>query len=140
MPMELVWPAKQFLASYAAALERGWSPNNVRPEAAQEELVRIAEDPAGFIGEQVDREAKAPPVVMPDGSKQARIPGYRKWMWDGEFCGVIGLRWVPGTSSLPEHVLGHVGFAVVPWKRRLGYATQALALILPEARDSPTSS
>ena len=35
---------------------------------------------------------------------------------------------------MPPHVLGHIGFAVVPWKRRLGHATRALALLLPEAR------
>src|ERR1043165_5334521 len=55
-------------------------------------------------------------------------------MWDGEFCGVIGLRWQPGTSALPPHVLGHIGYAVVPWKRQRGYATQALRLLLPEAK------
>jgi predicted acetyltransferase len=55
-------------------------------------------------------------------------------MWDGEFCGSIGLRWQPGTSALPPHVLGHVGYAVVPWKRGLGYATLALKLLLPDAR------
>ena len=55
-------------------------------------------------------------------------------MWDGEFCGSIGFRWQPGTSTLPPYVLGHIGYAVVPWKRGRGYATQALALLLPEAR------
>jgi predicted acetyltransferase len=64
----------------------------------------------------------------------ARLPGFRRWMWDGEFCGLIGLRWQPGTVELPPHVLGHIGYAVVPWKQRLGYATRALRLLLPEAR------
>lgn len=54
-------------------------------------------------------------------------------MWDGEFCGSIGFRWQPGTPDLPPHCLGHIGYSVVPWKRGLGYATQALADILPEA-------
>ena len=55
-------------------------------------------------------------------------------MWDGEFCGQIGLRWQPGTSTLPPYVLGHCGYAVVPWKQRRGYATDALRLMLVEAR------
>jgi predicted acetyltransferase len=64
-----------------------------------------------------------------------RLPGFRRWLWDGEFCGTIGFRWQPGTSALPPHVLGHIGFAVVPWKRGKGYATRALALLLREAGD-----
>jgi predicted acetyltransferase len=63
-----------------------------------------------------------------------RLPGYLRWIWDGEFCGSIGFRWQRGTSALPAHVLGHIGYAVVPWKRRRGYATRALALMLVEAR------
>ena len=132
--MELVWPARGHLASYIAALRQGWSPNNVDPKAGAEELARIEQDAERFLAEQVDREAKAPPVVLPDGTTVKRLPGYRKWIWDGEFCGVIGLRWQPGTQALPPHVLGHIGFAVVPWKRRRGYATRALAAILPDAK------
>ncbi|HWQ07610.1 MAG TPA: GNAT family N-acetyltransferase, partial [Holophaga sp.] len=45
----------------------------------------------------------------------------------------IGFRWRPGTTELPPHCLGHIGYAVVPWKQGRGYATEALKQILPEA-------
>lgn len=80
-----------------------------------------------------DREAKGPMVKLPDGSEVRRIPGFRRWMWDEEFCGSISLRWQPGTTELPPHCLGHIGYAVVPWRQRQGMATQALGQLLPEA-------
>jgi predicted acetyltransferase len=54
------------------------------------------------------------------------VPGYRRWLWDGEFCGSIG--------SLPPYCLGHIGYAVVPWKQGRGYATRALHEVLREAK------
>ena len=135
MIMELVWPAPAYLQSYAAALERGWSADNVRgAAAAAEELERIRTDPAAFVAGMVDREAKGGPLKLLDGTLAPRLPGFRMWMWDGEFCGSIGLRWQPGTEALPPTCMGHIGYAVVPWKRGRGYATQALAAMLPLAR------
>ncbi len=133
-PIELVSPAAQYLPDYVHALQQGWSPNNLRPEAAGEELARIEKDPDRFLSEQNDREAKGPPVVLSDGSQVPRLPGYFRWMWDGEFCGSISFRWQPGTTNLPPYCLGHIGYSVVPWKRRRGYATRALQLLLPETR------
>ena len=133
--MQLVWPSAEHLAAYVAALQGGWSADNVRGGvAAAEELDRISRDPAAFLAALVDREAKGGPVKLPDGSLVQRIPGFRRWMWDGDFCGVIGLRWQPGTEALPPHCLGHIGYAVVPHKRNQGHATRALAETLPLAR------
>jgi predicted acetyltransferase len=132
---QLVWPGREFLAEYVRALERGWSPDNVRGQAAaREELDAIADSPEAFLASLVDREAAAGPITLLDGSLVPRLPGYRRWMWDGEFCGSIGFRWAPGTEALPPHCLGHIGYAVVPWKQRRGYATRALARVLQDAR------
>lgn len=134
--MDLVRPTRDHLASYVAALRAGWSADNVRGAvAAREELARIDADGDAFIASQHDPLAQAGPVTLPDGSTVARLPSFRKWMWDGEFCGSITLRWTSGTEELPPHCLGHIGYAVVPWKRGRGYATHALRALLPLARE-----
>ncbi len=133
--MQLVRPGPKYLASYVAAVERGWSPDNERGvEAAREELSRIRADAAAFLASMEDREGKGPPITLPDGSTAMRLPGFRRWLWDGEFCGSIGLRWQRGTTALPSYCLGHIGYAVAPWKQGLGYAKSAPGLMLPEAK------
>ena len=118
--MNLVWPGASHLPSYVVAPQQGWSPDTLRPQTAVDHLAQIAEDPDRFLRQQVDREAVGPPIVLPDNSTVPRLPGYLLWMWDGEFCGSIGFRWQPGTAALPPYCLGHVGYSVVPWKRRRG--------------------
>jgi predicted acetyltransferase len=130
----VIKPCLEYLAAYVDALRRDWSPDNVRGLATtRDELAEIDSDPEGFIARQDDPEAKAGPVILFDGTRAPRLPGYRYWIWDGEFCGTIGLRWQAGTPDLPSTCLGHIGYAVVPWKRNNGYAKRALKWILVDA-------
>ncbi len=128
--MQLVVPAMDHLPSFAAALETGWSPNNVTNVSA-ELLASIRENPAAFIA---GFSAQGGTITLPDGKIVPKLPFIARWMWDGEFCGSISLRWQEGTDALPPHVLGHIGYAVVPWKRGRGYASNALQQMLIEAR------
>ena len=134
MSLTLLWPSREYLPGYVAALERGWSPDNLRSEVAREHLERISADADAFLASLVDKDATGDPIRLPDGVVVPRLPGYHRWMWDGEFCGSINFRWQPGTEALPPHCLGHIGYAVVPWKQRRGYATIALREMIKEAR------
>ncbi len=131
--LRLVRPAAEFLPQYVAALDAGWSASNINSATfAAEEMAKIKADPASFLAQLDDPAGLAGPITLGDGRVVPRLPGFRRWMWDGEFCGSIGFRHQPGTSELPDYVLGHIGYAVVPWKRRQGVATRALGLLLEE--------
>jgi predicted acetyltransferase len=128
----LVVPGLDRLDFYVAALRAGWSPNTTRDVTA-EELEALRADAAGHL--RVLRGEAEGAIRLPDGREVPRLPGLVRWIWDDAFCGAINLRYQPGTERLPPHVAGHVGYAVVPWKRRQGHATRALGLLLPIARE-----
>ncbi len=141
MGTRILHPTHALLPGFCAAAEQGWSPDNIRGlVAAQEALEKIKTDADSYLAVTHDPQALGPPVTLPDGTQRARIPGLVRWIWDDDnspagFAGSIGLRWMPGGAPLPPHVLGHIGYAVVPWKRQQGHATQALALMLAVARE-----
>lgn len=135
LAMELVRPAAEHLDSYRDTLRRGWFTERAREDAekAAELLAKIDADPQAFLEGHDDPVGGGEPITLDDGTQVPRLPSVRRWMWDGAYCGGIGVRYQPGTAELPSYVLGHIGYAVVPWKRGLGYATAALGQMLPVA-------
>jgi predicted acetyltransferase len=130
-PLRLVAPSLEGLPGYAAALAAGWSPDTTQDVSA-EHLAAIGRDPAGFVEELTRQDGM---FTQASGRHVPRLPSRTFWLDDGEFCGMINLRFVAGSDLLPDYVSGHIGYAVVPWKRRRGFATRALALMLPVARE-----
>ena len=130
--ISLVAPSRVRLASYVVALEAGWSPDNTQ-NLYEEQLVSIRRDADAFIKDLISFDGL---IRHADGTVTKRLPNQLRWIWDGEFCGLTSLRWQAGTPDLPPYVPGHVGYSVVPWKRRRGYASRAVALVLDDARDA----
>ena len=129
-PIVLTPPRQDLLASYAAALLRGWSPD-MGPEACRHQLLHLRLNPRRFLADLVRQDGYE---ILPNGRRVARLPSRLFWISDGEFCGTIRVRYRPGSEELPSYISGHIGYIVAPWKQRRGYATRALALILPDCR------
>lgn len=128
--LRLVAPSLDRLPQYEAALLAGWSPDTERDVSA-EQLAALRENPHSFLFDLTRQDGT---IRIAGGREVRRLPSRVFWLDDGEFCGIVNLRFVPGTDALPDYVSGHIGYAVVPWKQRRGYATRALALVLPVAR------
>jgi predicted acetyltransferase len=141
---QLLWPSARHVPQFQAALERGWSRNNVTAERTRlQDLEKIHADPQAFIASLINLEGGGDDVQLPDGSYVPRLPGYSRWVFsapgdlakDGklEFVGTINIRYVQGTSTLPYYCLGHIGYAIVPWHQGRGPASFALAQLMKEA-------
>ncbi len=127
--VSLTEPCLEWLPAYADALRTGWSPNTTR-DVSGEELAAIAADPEAALLAIAKRDGGR---YLPDGTRQAWLPGRVFWILGDSFCGTINLRYQLGTEALPPGVSGHLGYAVVPWQRCRGIATEALRQMLPIA-------
>ncbi|WP_306225491.1 GNAT family N-acetyltransferase [Bosea beijingensis] len=134
-------PDKSLLDAYQAALRSGWSPNTTRNVAPQQ-LAAIAADPDAFLAETRGGPGR---IKLPDGREVDRIPGPTRWIFaedrlERPFIGSINLRWQEKDGrpilALPDHVLGHVGYTILPAFAGHGYATAALAAMLAVAREA----
>jgi predicted acetyltransferase len=123
--LRLVVMTDDLVPSYQAALERGWSPVTTA-DKSREMLAQLLEN----------REVHLLPFrdEVNIGEDRPHLSRVVRWLWDGEFCGYIQVRYRPGTDEVSDRVLGHLGYSVVPWRHNRGYATQALTMMLPEAR------
>src|SRR4051794_11596582 len=109
--MSLVVPDLAHMPGYIAALERGWSPNNTRDVSA-EQIELYQDSPERLVYELTRQDG----MIVIGKRHVPRLPNRVFWIWDGDFCGTINLRYVTGTEALPSYVSGHIGYAVVPWK------------------------
>jgi predicted acetyltransferase len=125
----LIHPTLDWLPAYEEALARGWSPRSDR-DVSRKQLWQLRRNPERFLYDLY----YSPTVRRPGGREVARLPEHNFWISDGEFCGRIKFRFRRGTEDPPNPAFGHIGYTVVPWKQRRGYATQALRLTLPVAR------
>lgn len=128
--MILVKPSEECLPGYVAALEGDHKNEWLRADYKENVLEQIRTDPKAFLTSRYDPEG----IRSPEPGRPV-TPYVEHWMWDGEFCGLIAVRWQPGTNDLPAPYTSNVGYQTVPGKRGRGYATQALSQILPIAKD-----
>lgn len=129
-------PTLTTLLDCAQALARGWTPDTLRGRsAAIARMARISADPAQYLAELTGSSLGEDMIELPDGSLAPRLPSRTRWIWSEGFAGQISLRWRPGATDLPPTCLGHIGYAVVPWRQGEGLATHALFEMLQDARD-----
>ncbi len=119
--MRLVLPSEKYIESFFQAMAE------FKPEGIPQIREGMTEEHFPAYVQQLHDQA------VGNNLKEGHIPSKEFWMIDSDgYAGriILGLTYTP----TPERLGHHVGYAVRPSKRRLGYATKALGLLLDEAR------
>ncbi len=137
--MQFIKPNLSHVLSYINSLKRGWHdlPTGTSAVSVKNKIDEIQENPTQFLEFFDDLDALALPYLLPDQTVAYAVPSLRRWIWDEhkmQYCGTISLRWQKGTTELPPHLMGHIGYSVVPWEQNKGYASFALGEILKVAK------
>lgn len=127
--MELISPDMEHLPLFVAAMERSIAEASLETWYAQEQLRLAREEPELLLTQSNDMVGVGT-VRLSDGTEVPRLPGFSRWMWDGQIAGTINFRWQAGTTELPPDCLGHIGYETFAWMRQRGYATSALKQML----------
>ncbi len=130
----LVMPDLEKHSGYEAAQAKGWSPDPRRigdTAFIEAELRDLRHDPPAYLDRLMGRQTSSGQQIS---DTAVALTNHTFWIWDGEFCGKIDLRYIPVTWTVPDGIPGHVGYSVVPWKQGRGYATAALAALLQFAK------
>ena len=140
--MRLIKPEIKHIASYLHAIEGDWSD----VESDKDHLIKakrikdIKNNPIEFLELFDDPNAKALPYVLGDKTIAYAVPSLRRWIWDtqrDQYCGSVSLRWQNGTTELPYHLMGHIGYSVQPNEQNKGHASFGLKAVLETAKAIP---
>jgi len=137
--VKVIKPTHSHIDSYLQALRRGWSETigEIGADKAEKRAAEINQDRDEFLELFDDLDAKASPYLLPDQTVAYAIPSVRRWIWDNQsdqFCGTLSLRWQTGTTDLPYHLMGHIGYTVPPWMQGKGFASFGLKAMIEIAK------
>ena len=116
-------PSERWQASFLAAVEEF----EAEGRAAHFNLPELQRDFPAFVRRVIG-------YSRGEGLPEGFVPSTDYWLIDGnEFIGRVSIRHAL-TDGLRK-IGGHIGYEIRPSKRRMGYGTRILALVLPKARE-----
>lgn len=131
--MELVIPDKKYKDSYIAALRDGFCFGS-RPPTSDAEIAEIESNFEAYLAQKILKPYDPTPKLRDDGNYYPNAHQIPYWLIDdGKFVGAFYLR--TELNGFLMYVGGNVGYGITPMYRRMGYATQGLALLISKARE-----